>query len=228
MTRNPRTIPPEMLASEAVALSSTAIRRRSRCCSSPRATSPSASCMCTIFCKPVLFKIQIVPLTGTSRDACSICCIKQQLRRVIHAISMRLLPLYSRSAPSAAPASLSVCGTGRLRATRRQTLQSTATAFYAAGWLMPDRARPIMFAKRWSAICLRRLPIYVGGVINTLAVSAAIAAYMQTPPFIAWFAVEVVICITRFAVCLSQARAQRWIGDRRRPICIFSSRSPGA
>jgi diguanylate cyclase (GGDEF)-like protein len=51
------------------------------------------------------------------------------------------------------------------------------------------------------------LPIYFAGVINTLAVSAAIAAYMQTRPFIAWFVVEIAICVARFVVLVIARRA---------------------
>jgi diguanylate cyclase (GGDEF)-like protein len=44
------------------------------------------------------------------------------------------------------------------------------------------------------------LPVYFGGVINTLLVSGTIAARIATAPFIAWFAFELIVCISRFTV----------------------------
>ena len=51
------------------------------------------------------------------------------------------------------------------------------------------------------------LPVFAGGVLNTLAVSGTIAARMQTAPFIAWFILEVVICTARLAVLMTARRA---------------------
>jgi diguanylate cyclase (GGDEF)-like protein len=53
------------------------------------------------------------------------------------------------------------------------------------------------------------LPVFAGGVLNTLAVSGTIAARMQTAPFIAWFILEVVICTARLAVLMTARRAAR-------------------
>jgi diguanylate cyclase len=50
------------------------------------------------------------------------------------------------------------------------------------------------------------LPVFFGGVFNTVLVSAVIAARMQRPQFIAWVVLEVVICSSRL-VLLMRARA---------------------
>jgi diguanylate cyclase (GGDEF)-like protein len=44
------------------------------------------------------------------------------------------------------------------------------------------------------------LPVFFGGVINTVLVSAVIAARMPRPQFIAWLVLEIVICSSRFLV----------------------------
>src|SRR5262249_54090664 len=51
------------------------------------------------------------------------------------------------------------------------------------------------------------LPVFFGGVINTLLVSGVIAARLPRPLFITWFALEVVICVTRLSVLLVARRA---------------------
>ncbi len=51
------------------------------------------------------------------------------------------------------------------------------------------------------------LPVFFGGVLNTMLVSAAIAAKTQRPAFIAWFVFEFVICAARFVVLLIARRA---------------------
>lgn len=54
------------------------------------------------------------------------------------------------------------------------------------------------------------LPIFAGGVINTISVSFLIALRIPTPPFIAWCAFEVVCCMARLGVLLlAQRRAAR-------------------
>lgn len=50
------------------------------------------------------------------------------------------------------------------------------------------------------------LPIFIGGVLNTLAVAAVIAWHSPTPPFLAWLAIEIVICSARLAVLLVARR----------------------
>jgi diguanylate cyclase (GGDEF)-like protein len=51
------------------------------------------------------------------------------------------------------------------------------------------------------------LPIFAGGVANTIIVSAALAARLQTWPFILWVAVEFLICFTRLVVLVAARRA---------------------
>jgi predicted signal transduction protein with EAL and GGDEF domain len=46
------------------------------------------------------------------------------------------------------------------------------------------------------------LPVFFGGVINTLLVSAVIAVRMPRPQFIAWVVLEIVICSSRLLVLL--------------------------
>ena len=46
------------------------------------------------------------------------------------------------------------------------------------------------------------LPIFVGGVVNTLLVAAAITLRSPTPPFVAWLLLEIAICLARLAVLL--------------------------
>jgi hypothetical protein len=51
------------------------------------------------------------------------------------------------------------------------------------------------------------LPVFVGGVINTVAVAAAIAARQPTPPFLIWLGLEIVVCAVRLAVWMIARRA---------------------
>lgn len=51
------------------------------------------------------------------------------------------------------------------------------------------------------------LPVFAAGVINTIAVAAAIAIRQPTPPFIFWLILEVVICASRLTVLLFARRA---------------------
>ncbi|WP_069878388.1 GGDEF domain-containing protein [Bosea sp. BIWAKO-01] len=54
------------------------------------------------------------------------------------------------------------------------------------------------------------LPIFAGGVINTIAVSFLIAMRIPTLPFVLWCAFEVLCCVTRlFVLLLAQKRARQ-------------------
>lgn len=46
------------------------------------------------------------------------------------------------------------------------------------------------------------LPVFIGGILNTLAVAAVIALHSPTTPFLAWLAIEIAICAARLAVLL--------------------------
>lgn len=50
------------------------------------------------------------------------------------------------------------------------------------------------------------LPIFAGGVLNTIAVSLALALRDPTPAFIAWVAIEVVLCSTRLCILIMAHR----------------------
>jgi diguanylate cyclase (GGDEF)-like protein len=51
------------------------------------------------------------------------------------------------------------------------------------------------------------LPVFAGGVINTVAVAVVIALRKPTAPFIAWLLLEVAVCIARLIVLLIARRA---------------------
>jgi diguanylate cyclase (GGDEF)-like protein len=51
------------------------------------------------------------------------------------------------------------------------------------------------------------LPVFFGGVINTIVVAGVIAARLQTPPFIGWFVFECALGIVRLIVLTVSRRA---------------------
>lgn len=53
------------------------------------------------------------------------------------------------------------------------------------------------------------LPIYVGGILNTIAVASLIAWRMPTTPFLVWLGVETVVCVWRLAVLIIAVRRAR-------------------
>jgi hypothetical protein len=59
------------------------------------------------------------------------------------------------------------------------------------------------------------LPVFAGGVINTLVVAAAIAARKPTAPFIDWLGFEIAVCVARLIVLLIARRAARKHRDTR-------------
>jgi diguanylate cyclase (GGDEF)-like protein len=63
------------------------------------------------------------------------------------------------------------------------------------------------------------LPVFAGGVVNSLLVAAAIAAHMQTAPFIAWFVCDLVICLARLIALLAARRAA--LHRRKTPTDIY-------
>lgn len=63
------------------------------------------------------------------------------------------------------------------------------------------------------------LPVFSAGVVNTLIVSAAVAAYMQTAPFVAWFLADLVICFARLIVLVKARRAA--LARRRTPTDLY-------
>ena len=63
------------------------------------------------------------------------------------------------------------------------------------------------------------LPVFAGGVINSLTVAAAIAARMQTAPFIAWFVCDLAICLARLIALIAARRAA--LHGRETPTDIY-------
>lgn len=53
------------------------------------------------------------------------------------------------------------------------------------------------------------LPVFIGGVINTILVAAAVTLRHPSWPFIAWLIFEVVLCLSRLAVLVMGKRAAR-------------------
>jgi diguanylate cyclase (GGDEF)-like protein len=53
------------------------------------------------------------------------------------------------------------------------------------------------------------LPVFFAGALNTVAVAGVIAIRQPTAPFIAWFALEFVICVARLTVLVLAHRAAR-------------------
>jgi diguanylate cyclase (GGDEF)-like protein len=51
------------------------------------------------------------------------------------------------------------------------------------------------------------LPVFAGGVVNTLVVAAAIAARKPTAPFIAWLVFEIAVCVARLIVLVLARRS---------------------
>lgn len=71
-----------------------------------------------------------------------------------------------------------------------------------AGPGVPDDIRAALMAALFGT-----LPVFAGGVINSLLVAAAIAARMQTVSFIAWFVFELAICLARLIALVVARRA---------------------
>ena len=63
------------------------------------------------------------------------------------------------------------------------------------------------------------LPVFFGGVINTIVVSGAIAAREQTLPFVAWFVFEIVLGAVRLVV-LSVSRREA-LAHRQTPTDVY-------
>jgi diguanylate cyclase (GGDEF)-like protein len=63
------------------------------------------------------------------------------------------------------------------------------------------------------------LPVFAGGVVNTVIVSAAITARLPTAPFIIWLAFEVAVCLARLIVLIVARRAA--LNGRKTPTDIY-------
>jgi diguanylate cyclase (GGDEF)-like protein len=83
-----------------------------------------------------------------------------------------------------------------------------------AGTDVPDDIRAALIGSLYGT-----LPVFFGGVANTLVVSAAITLQIATAPFFIWFAFEALCCVTRFAVLAYSRRAA--LKNRRTPTDVF-------
>jgi diguanylate cyclase (GGDEF)-like protein len=83
-----------------------------------------------------------------------------------------------------------------------------------AGPGVPDDIRAALIGNLFGA-----LPVFAGGVINTVIVAAAIAARLPTAPFIAWLIFEVAICLARLIVLTLARRAA--LRQRKTPTDIY-------
>ncbi|KQO68002.1 diguanylate cyclase [Methylobacterium sp. Leaf111] len=71
-----------------------------------------------------------------------------------------------------------------------------------AGHEVPDEIRKALVASLFGT-----LPIFAGGVLNTLAVSALVASRIPQRPFLLWCVLECGICLTRLLVLVIAQRA---------------------
>lgn len=69
---------------------------------------------------------------------------------------------------------------------------------------VPAGIRAALIAQLFGAI-----PIFAGGAINSVAIAAIIAYRQQTGLLVAWFVLEVTICLARLAVLVAAHRATR-------------------
>ncbi|AXK83169.1 GGDEF domain-containing protein [Pseudolabrys taiwanensis] len=83
-----------------------------------------------------------------------------------------------------------------------------------AGPGVPDDIRHALVGQLYGT-----LPIFAGGVANTIVVSVAIAARLGSWPFVAWVVVEVAVCLARLIV-LMIARRNALTG-RKTPTDIY-------
>lgn len=83
-----------------------------------------------------------------------------------------------------------------------------------AGPGVPDDIRQALVGQLYGT-----LPVFAGGVANTIVVSAAIAVRQPSWPFIAWATVEIAICLSRLIVLVVAHRAS--LNGRRTPTDIY-------
>jgi len=79
-----------------------------------------------------------------------------------------------------------------------------------ANWLLyPGRETPYEIRVALVSTLFGTLPIFFGGVLNTIGVAWVLAHRHPTLPFRAWLAAEIVICLLRLAVLISAHRRAR-------------------
>ncbi len=103
---------------------------------------------------------------------------------------------------------------------RHQNLVFSSPRWRLTRWLadagpnVPDDIRNALIASLFGT-----LPIFAGGVINSVLLSGVIALRMDRPTFWAWFALEVALGIVRLAVLLRSFRAAA--GARPTPTDLY-------
>jgi hypothetical protein len=83
-----------------------------------------------------------------------------------------------------------------------------------AGPGVPDDVRAALIGGLFGT-----LPIFAAGVLNTVIVSAAIAARQPTAPFIAWAIFEIAVCLARLMVLIVARRAA--LEHRKTPTDVY-------
>jgi diguanylate cyclase (GGDEF)-like protein len=76
-----------------------------------------------------------------------------------------------------------------------------ATWLCYAGRDVPEDIRAALIGSLFGT-----LPIFAGGVLNTIAVSLALALRDPTPAFIVWVVIEVALCVARFCILVMAHR----------------------
>ncbi|QPQ55124.1 GGDEF domain-containing protein [Allosphingosinicella flava] len=97
----------------------------------------------------------------------------------------------------------------------QQTRQQPAPLWRITRWLV-DPGIEVPTAIRTSLVngLYGTLPIFAGGVLNTISVAAVIASRLQYGLFLLWLTLEVTLCLVRLAVLL-QAQRRNFIGIER-------------
>jgi len=87
-------------------------------------------------------------------------------------------------------------------------------------WLLdPGPDVPPAIHRELVASLFSSLPVFFGGVINTVLVAAVIAARLQRPLFIFWFLLEIAVCGSRLIVLIAARKAAA--EGRRTPTDLY-------
>ncbi|PXW22991.1 GGDEF domain-containing protein [Paraburkholderia caballeronis] len=80
-----------------------------------------------------------------------------------------------------------------------------------ANWLLyPGRDTPHEIRVALASTLFGTLPIFLGGVFNTIAVAAVLEHRHPTLPFQAWLAAEIIVCLLRLVVLILAHRRARY------------------
>lgn len=90
----------------------------------------------------------------------------------------------------------------------RSDIGAHAPLWRITRWLVePDKDVPAVVRTALIGSLYGTLPIFFGGVLNTIAVSSLLAGRLQTLPFLIWAAAEIVLAIVRLPVLIAGRRA---------------------